>query len=146
MSTTAQVYLAYPSLLANGTAYNFTTASTYSFLLATSSYVPAPATHSVLSDVSTYEVATASYARKPVTVTGIANDTSNGLRTKVSASTITWSALTATFRYAVLFNSTTSGLIYYVDFGSDQVQSSATFTLTFSTGLLALMAPSVVVG
>src|SRR4051812_26281508 len=145
MTTTAQVYYAYPSLLLSGTSYNWTTGS-YSVLLATSSYIPAPATDALVSDVSTYEATGTNYTRKAITVTGIAADSTSGLKAKANASTITWSALTASFRYAVACSAPPNGLISYADFGGVRTFTADTFAMTFTGGLLAITVPSVSVG
>lgn len=61
--------------------------------------------------------------------------------TRLDAADATWTTVTFTARYAVIYKSTgtssTSPLIAYVDFGADQSPSAGNFTITWdSTGVI----------
>ena len=61
--------------------------------------------------------------------------------TRLDMADTSWSSVTFTARYAVVYKSTgtasTSALIALIDFGGDQAVSSGTFSITFdSTGVI----------
>lgn len=104
--------------------------------LLSSSYTPNQDTDDYWNDVSSYEVTGTGYtaggatlANKSVTYTGATNVT------KFDADDVSWTSSTITARYAVIYDSTgtasTSALIGYVDFGSNQSSSSGTFSIVW---------------
>lgn len=106
--------------------------------LVTSSYTPNQDTHDYWDDVSANEITGTGYttggatlATKTVGYTGGTNVT------KFDADDVSWTSSTLTARYAVVYLATgtgsTSPLIAYVDFATDQSSSSGTFTVTWSS-------------
>lgn len=59
-----------------------------------------------------------------------------------TADNVTWSTLTGTFRYAVVYKwvpqSTDTALIGCLDYGTDQVITTAAFTVDFTSGVVAV--------
>lgn len=112
--------------------------------LLSSSYTPDQDVHDYYNDVSTYEVSGTGYtaggsalASKTATY-----DSANNVIVLDAADT-TWASSTITARYAVIYDSTgtssTSALIGYVDFGSDQSSTNGNFTITWdSTGIVRI--------
>lgn len=105
--------------------------------LVTSSYTPNQDTHDNFDDVTNevtgtgYTAGGASLANKAVTADTTDNE---GV---FDADDVTWSSSTITARGAVVYKSTgtasTSPLICYLDFGSDQTSSSGNFTITWNS-------------
>jgi hypothetical protein len=109
--------------------------------LTTSSYTPNQDTHDYFNDV-TNEVSGTGYTAGGNTLGSktITYDDANNVIVLDAADT-TWSSSTITARYAVVYASTgtasTSPLIGYVDFGSDQSSTNGNFTITWdSTGIV----------
>jgi hypothetical protein len=111
--------------------------------LTTSSYTPDQDTHEYFDDV-TNEVTGAGYvadgealASKTATYDGANN------KVILDAADVTWSASTITARYAVVYLDTgtasTSPLIGFVDFGSDQSSSSGNFTIVWDAAGIAVI-------
>lgn len=77
-----------------------------------------------------YTAGGATLASKTVTVVGGSNEV------QLDAADVTWSTVSFTARYAVIYKSTgtstTSPLIAVVDFGADQTVSSGNFTITWA--------------
>jgi hypothetical protein len=104
--------------------------------LVTSTYTPNQDTHDFFDDVTNevsgtgYTAGGASLASKAVTVDTTDNE---GV---FDAADVTWSTATITARGAVLYKSTgtasTSALICYFDFGSDQSSSASDFTIAWN--------------
>lgn len=69
-------------------------------------------------------------ASKTVTYTGASNKTTLG------AADVTWSSSSITARFAIIYKATgtpsTSPLIAYIDFGSDQSSSNGNFTIQWN--------------
>jgi hypothetical protein len=113
--------------------------------LLTNSYSANIDTHTMYSDVTTQEVASANgYTTKGQTLgtITISVDTTNDLA-YFDAANVTWSTSTITARYAVIFKNTgtnnTSPLIAYVDFGSDKTSDNGNFIIDWSSaGILKL--------
>lgn len=129
--------------LANG-LINYPTA-TVRVMLVTSSYAPNQDTHAYVSSVTGEVVGTGytagglALAGKAITYTTATNVT------MLDANDPSWSTATVTFRYAVFYVDTgtasTSPLISYMDFGSDQSATAATVTITLpTTGIAQLTA------
>lgn len=111
--------------------------------LVTSSYTPNQDTHDNFDDVTNevsgtgYSAGGASLANKTVTA-----DTTDD-EGVFDADDVTWPTSTITARGAVIYKSTgvasTSKLICYIDFGSDQISSAGDFTIAWnSEGILNL--------
>ena len=112
--------------------------------LLTSSYTPDQDAHDYFNDVSTYEVSGTGYTAGGNTLASktATYDSANNVIVLDAADT-TWASSTITARYAVVYDSTgtssTSALIGYVDFGSDQSSTSGNFTITWdSTGIVRI--------
>lgn len=105
--------------------------------LVTSSYTPNQDTHDFFDDVTNevtgtgYTAGGASLASKVVSVDTTDNE---GV---FDAADVTWSTSTITARGAVIYKSTgtasTSALICYLDFGSDQSSSAGDFTISWNS-------------
>jgi hypothetical protein len=112
--------------------------------LLTSSYTPNQDTHDYFNDVSTYEVTGTGYTQGGITLASKTATYDSGTNVIVlDAADVTWSSSTITARYAVVYDSTgtssTSALIGYVDFGSDQSSTNGNFTITWdSTGIVRI--------
>ena len=112
--------------------------------LLTSSYTPDQDAHDYFNDVSANEVSGTGYTAGGATLaskTATYDSASNVI--VLDAADTTWSSSTITARYAVIYDSTgtssTSPLIGYVDFGSDQSSTSGNFTITWdSTGIVRI--------
>lgn len=104
--------------------------------LVTSAYTPNQDTHDFFDDVTNevsgtgYTAGGASLASKAVTTDTTDNE---GV---FDAADVVWSTATVTARGAVIYKSTgtasTSALICYLDFGSDQSSSAADFTIAWN--------------
>ena len=112
--------------------------------LLTSSYTPDQDAHDYFNDVSTYEVTGTGYTAGGATLASktATYDSANNVVVLDAADT-TWASSTITARYAVVYDSTgtssTSALIGYVDFGSDQSSTNGNFTITWdSTGIVRI--------
>ena len=112
--------------------------------LLTSSYTPDQDAHDYFNDVSTYEVSGTGYTAGGNTLASktATYDSANNVIVLDAADT-TWASSTITARYSVVYDSTgtssTSALIGYVDFGSDQSSTSGNFTITWdSTGIVRI--------
>ena len=112
--------------------------------LLTSSYTPNQDTHDYFNDVSTYEVTGTGYTAGGITLASKTATYDSGTNVIVlDAADVTWASSTITARYAVVYDSTgtssTSALIGYVDFGSDQSSTNGNFTITWdSTGIVRI--------
>lgn len=84
---------------------------TIKLALVTSSYTPAPTTDDEWADVSANEVATGDgYTTGGEALTGLAVTETGGVATW-DANDVTWTALTKTFRYGVLYVDDTKGAV-----------------------------------
>jgi hypothetical protein len=112
--------------------------------LLTSSYTPNQDTHDYFNDVSANEVTGTGYTSGGITLASKTATYDSGTNVIVlDAADVTWSSSTITARYAVVYDSTgtssTSALIGYVDFGSDQSSTNGNFTITWdSTGIVRI--------
>jgi hypothetical protein len=112
--------------------------------LLSSSYTPDQDAHDYFNDVSTYEVTGTGYTSGGATLASktATYDSANNVVILDAADT-TWASSTITARYAVVYDATgtssTSALIGYVDFGSDQSSTNGNFTITWdSTGIVRI--------
>ena len=135
MAVTAFVFNAAKKKLMEG-AFNMTT-DTMKVALTTSSWVPNIDTMDFFDDV-TNEVSSAGYTAGGATLgtKSITVDTANDLAYFDAADT-TWSGVTFTYRYLVLYKSTgtagTSPLLGYIDFGVDRSNSADTAYIQWAT-------------
>lgn len=112
--------------------------------LLTSSYTPDQDAHDYFNDVSSNEVTGTGYTAGGITLSSKTATYDSGTNVIVlDAADVTWSSSTITARYAVVYDSTgtasTSALIGYVDFGSDQSSTNGNFTITWdSTGIVRI--------
>lgn len=109
-------------------------ADTIKVSLHTSSYTPDPDAHDFFNDTNN-EVSGGGYSRQTLTTSAPSLDTTtNTIALKASATT--FSSLTATFRYAVVWKDTgstaTSPLLGYVDFGTLSVPGT-NFVITWNS-------------
>lgn len=104
--------------------------------LVSSSYTPNQDTHDYWDDVSSNEVSGTGYTAGGATLASKTVTYDSGTNvTKFDAADVSWTSSTITARYAVIYLSTgtasSSPLIAYVDFGSDQSSSSGTFQIVW---------------
>jgi hypothetical protein len=112
--------------------------------LLTSSYTPDQDAHDYFNDVSSFEVSGTGYTAGGNTLaskTATYDSATNVII--LDAADTTWASSTITARYAVVYDSTgtssTSALIGYVDFGSDQASTNGNFTITWdATGIVRI--------
>jgi len=112
--------------------------------LLSNAYTPDQDAHDYFNDVSANEVTGTGYTSGGATLASktITYDSGSNVITLDAADT-TWSSSTITARYAVVYGSTgtasSSPLIGYVDFGSDQSSSNGNFTITWdATGIVRI--------
>jgi hypothetical protein len=104
--------------------------------LLSSSYTPNQDTHDYFDDVSSFEVSGTGYTSGGATLgnKSVSYNSSTNV-TKFDGDDVSWTSSTITARYAVIYDATgtasTSALIGYVDFGSDQSSSSGTFSIVW---------------
>ena len=112
--------------------------------LVSSSYTPDQDAHDYWNDVSSYEVTGTGYTAGGATLASKTATYDSATNVVIlDAADTTWASSTITARYAVIYDSTgtssTSPLIGYVDFGSDQSSTSGNFTITWdSTGIVRI--------
>lgn len=101
--------------------------------MCTATYTPDQDAHDFFNDV-TNEISGTGYTAGGATLTGksVSYDTATN-KVRLIAADAQWTTATFTARYAVYYKSTgtasTSPLIGYLDFGSDQTVTAGTFTL-----------------
>lgn len=112
-------------------------------MLVSSAYTPNIDTHNFLSDV-TGEVTGTGYTAggQALATKSVTEDATNDLA-KFDAADVTWAASTITARGAILYKdtgvATSSQLIAYFDFGTDQSSSNGDFTVQWNaSGILTL--------
>ena len=133
MATTT-LYTKFPAKLANA-EIDWDT-DTIKVALTTSTYTPAQDTHDYFDDITNevtgtgYTAGGATLGSKTITQTDATN------KQTFDAADVSWTTSTITARYAVIYKSTgtgsTSPLIGYVDFGSDQASTSGTFQIQWN--------------
>jgi hypothetical protein len=105
---------------------------TIKVMLCTSSYTPSIA-HDFKNDI-TNEITGTGYTAGGLTLTSKTATRTSG-NTVYTAANATWSGATFTTRYAVVYKDTgvssTSPLICYFDFGTDQSPAGVNYTLTW---------------
>ena len=140
MATTA-LYTKFPAKALNG-EIDFDT-DTIKVALVTSSYTPDQDAHDYWDDVSANEASGTGYTAGGATLGSktVTQDSATNKQT-FDAADVSWTSSTVTARYAVIYKSTgtasTSPLIGYVDFGSNQSSSSGTFSIAWNaSGIFA---------
>lgn len=140
MTVTATPYGAFLTGLMTG-AFDLDS-DTYKISLHTASYTPLQDTHDFYDDV-TAETSGTGYTAGGKTLSGlvITYDTTNNWST-LAADSVTWTVLSASFRYAVVYKSTgtssTSRLVGYLDYATTQTVTASDFVINFTAGLLRL--------
>lgn len=120
--------------LDGGSVVDFNT-DTIKVSLHTSTYSPAQDTDDFFND-ATNEVSGTGYTAGGITLTSptVTYDTSSD-QIRLDAADVSWTSSTITARYAVVYKSTgtasTSLLICYFDFGSNQSTSNGTFAINW---------------
>jgi len=129
MAVTAYVYNQFKKDQFNGSDTDFDATSKLKVALFTDTYTPA-LTDLLYSSLSG-EVANGNgYTTGGATISGAAF--SGTTTVAIDATDVAWTFTgSKTARYAVVYNATSSSLISYIDFGSDQT-SAATFTLQWN--------------
>lgn len=112
-------------------------ADTIKMALLTSSYTPDQDAHDFYDDVSANEVAASgSYSAGGATLAVTVSQDNTDNEGVFDATDVSFTSATITARYAVIYKSTgtagTSPLICLIDFGTDQISTAGTFTVTFA--------------
>lgn len=137
MATTVTVYNKHKQKILAGTTPVVPTTDTIKVALLTSSYAPNYDTHDFYDDITNELTTTGGYTAGGVTLTGVAV----GLDTAgdfgyIDFDDAVWAALTATFRYALVYKSTgtpsTSPLIELIDFGANETPAGVPFVLQWA--------------
>ena len=135
MAATTTLYTKFPAKLANA-EIDWDT-DTIKVALVTSSYTPDQDAHDYWDDVSANEASGTGYSAGGATLGSktVTQDNATNKQTFDAADT-SWSTSTVTARYAVIYKSTgtasTSPLIGYVDFGTNESSSGGTFQITWN--------------
>lgn len=129
------------------------TSDTFKVMLVSSSYTPNQDTHTTKSDV-TGEMTGTGYTAGGVTLTGLTlTQSTSENKWTWDADDVTWTGLTGSFRYAVIYDDTDASkpLVGYADLGDQtataqdvtikweyRYQDEYTFEITSGTGILEL--------
>jgi hypothetical protein len=128
------VYNSFKKNLLNANV-NFST-GTITAMLVTSSYSPDQDTHAVYSDVTNEVTGTGYTAGGKALTNGTVTQNNSTDRGVYDADDVTWGTSSITARAAVLYRNTgvgsTSPLIGYFDFTTDQTSASGNFTIQWS--------------
>lgn len=144
MAVTAKLYTKFPANLLGGETAGEShsldyLSNTIKVALLADTYTPAQDTDEFWSDVSAHEVSGTGYsaggatlANKTVTVNAGAN------KVVLDADDVTWTSVTVTARYAVVYKDTgtpsTSPLLMWIDFGANQVLVGNDFRIALPSG------------
>lgn len=111
------------------------TVTTITAGLFTSSYVPDIDAHTFVSDLSG-EVSGGGYVQKTLVGKTLTYSSADN-EVQASASQVSWTSLTATFRYAIFWADTgipsSSVLLFYIDYGVDQNVTAGTWNIPVPT-------------
>lgn len=124
------------------TPINFKT-DTIKLSLHSSSYTPNEDSHDFFDDVTNEVSNSGSYSAGGATLTVTTSQDNTDNEGVMDAVDVSFTSATITARYAVIYKSTgtasTSPLSLLIDFGSNQISTAGTFTITFaSEGILNL--------
>lgn len=141
MAITAKAYGAFLTDL--GSAVHDFTTGTYKVALLQTSYSPNYDTHASYTDVSGSELSTSGTGYTSQTLTGLSFTYDSAADTaKLAANSVSWTALTATAHYAVVYKSSNtnanSKLVGLIDFGADRTYDAEPFQLSFPNGVLTI--------
>lgn len=129
------IYNSFKTQLLNG-EINFGTSS-IKLMLVTSSYAPNQDTDDFQDDVTNEVEGTGYTAGGATLASGTVTQDNTDNEAVYDADDVTWGTSSLTARGAVLYKDTgvgsTSPLIAYLDFGSDQTSSSGNFTIQWNT-------------
>ena len=113
-----------------------------------SSYITNCSGFTYWASIASGEISGAGYTASGKTVSGLVLNFNghNPSRLRLDGSDISWASSTITARYAVLYkdtgNGSTSPVIGFVDFGSDQSSSSGTFEIQWNAnGIIEISSP-----
>jgi hypothetical protein len=141
MTTTAQPYGVFLTDLGSG-VHNFSS-DTDKVVLLTPAYVPNYDTHTSYADVKNSEVSGTGYTAGGITLAGKSwayNSSSHNAT--LSADPVNWNTLSATTRFAAVYQSSgsdsSSKLIGLIDFGEDRVYDSEPLQLSFPSGVVTI--------
>lgn len=133
------------ALLALGTGGLNLTSDTLKVALVQSAYSPNVDTDTTYAaNISgSNEFSSTGYTAGGATLTGttLTYDAANNWAA-LAAANVTWSGVTGSARYAVVYKSSTGVLIGYIDFGETKTFSAEDFQLTFTNGVLRLKLPA----
>lgn len=136
MATTATPYSTLLTDLGLG-VHHFNT-DTFKVALLDPTYTPDLTGHTTWSSVSSHDITGINYTAGGLTLTGVTFTQVAANRALLAASGLTWTALTGTFHYAVVYNSTAGRLLGVTDFGEDRTYAAEDFQLTFPNGVVAI--------
>lgn len=106
---------------------------TIKLMLLTSSATPNVDVHVYIEDIEADEVSHANYTAGGSTLANISVTYDTGTNTMTfDADDVTWSAVTFSTRYGVIYDENTSVIIAYLDFDSEQSPSASDFTVSFN--------------
>lgn len=136
MAVTVTFYNDYKESLLKGSINHASEGNTIKVSLHTASYTPDADAHDFFNDVDN-EITSDGYTAGGATLANQAVSQDNTDNEAVfDADDVSWSGLTATPRYAVIYKSTgdaaTSPLIAYVDFGGDETLTADDFSLAWN--------------
>lgn len=141
MAITAKPYDAFMVALFQG-VHDLSEAATYRVALLDNTYVPDLAGHASAADL-TGELSTSGTGYTTATLANVTVPPAANQQVTVTADTIVWASLTATFRYAVVYRDggtpEASALVGLIDFETDQTYSAEQFQLQFPYGLISLL-------
>lgn len=138
MAITASPYGQFLTDLFSG-VHAFNT-DTYKIALLTNAYSKNLEFDTLWSDVSAKEITSGGstgYTAGGLALTGVV-PYYNGTVLTVYADDADWAGLTATFRYAVVYQATNTKLVGLFDFGTDRTNTSELLSLTFNDGLITV--------
>lgn len=105
--------------------------------LHSSTYTPSADNHDFYDDVTNEVSASGSYSAGGATLSVTLSQDNTDDEGVFDATDVSFTSATITARYAVIYKSTgtasTSPLVCVIDFGTDQISTAGTFTITFAS-------------
>jgi len=135
MAVTGKLYLGFLQKLIQGShIFSDGDNTTYKVSLHTSSYNPNQDTHFVKTDLSNEVTNGSGYTTGggQITIGTTSFDTTNEIVAVPFVNT-TFTTITKTFRYGVVYNTTNDYLVGYIDFGVDQSPSAENYVIVWNT-------------